>query len=74
LEKELVIVDDILDGAVFDHHLLVVAVALRGHPGLNRTADENVDLDIFSFFGRKIEKLHVSFQKIDVFLLLAFAP
>lgn len=68
------IVDDILDGTVLEHHFLVVAVALRGHPGLNRTADENVDLDIFSFFGRKIEKLHVSFQKIDVFLLLAFAP
>jgi hypothetical protein len=46
-----VVVDDLLDRPVFDHHLLVVAVALCGHSGLNSIAHQNIYFYLFSFFG-----------------------
>lgn len=68
------IVDDLLDRTVFDHHLLVVAVALGRSPGLNGVAHHHVDLNLLSLLGRKIEKWNISLEETYVLLLLGLTP
>jgi hypothetical protein len=74
LEKIGKTLDDVLDGVVFEHHFLMVAVALGGSSGLYGITHEDVDFYLFSLSGRKLEKFHVSLQEVDVFSLFSLAP
>jgi hypothetical protein len=47
--------DNAFDGVVFEHHFLVVAVALRGGPAGDGRAHDHVDLHALALFVAQIE-------------------
>lgn len=56
------------------HHLLVVAVALGGRPGLDGLAHHHIDLLGLALLHAQAEQISVPLQEADVPLLFRLAP
>lgn len=66
--------DDIVEGQVFDHHLLMMAVALGRRSALDALAHQDVYLYVFTLFAAQVEKITVLYQEVYVFTVLAHVP
>ena len=73
-DKVIVSLDDLLNAGVFDHHFLVMAVALSWRPCFYCLAHNNVDFHAFLLFLREIKHLTILDEKTDVFLVLSLVP
>lgn len=74
LEEIGVLEDDVLDGVVAAHHLLVVAVALGGRPGPDGLAHHHIDLLGLALLQAEAEQICVLLQESNVSLLFCLAP
>lgn len=65
---------DIIEGGVFEHHLLVVAVALGCRSALDALAHQDIYLHVFALFAAQFEELALLYQEVYVFAVLAQVP
>ncbi len=70
----MVIQDDLMDGANFIHHALVVAVALDRSPGFDIAAHQDVQFYFFLLFGGQAKKIFMFEQELSVPSVLSEGP
>ena len=66
--------DDIIETEIFEHHLLMVAVALRRRSCLYRLAHQHIYLHVFALLAGELEEAAVLYEEVYVFAVLGSVP
>lgn len=66
--------DNVVDGAEFPHHFLMVGVALSCSPRFYLSAHDDVYLDALTVVGGQTEELLVLLEEFDVLSVFHLVP
>jgi hypothetical protein len=74
LDLKLISVNNIVDGAEFPHHFLMMGMALSCSPRFYLSAHDDINLDALAVVGGQTEELLVLLEKLDVLSVFHLVP